>query len=298
MHPRFEGQFTEFESELVGHAIELPWDEFAQLIAAWKQMADDAAQDDQDLKDQRARELHLARSFKNRGILKGTLTPIARSIVDKEVRRLEQQLFESDWADAVEWLGEGTGSEGTGSDGTVTKEDLARTPAQRRHDALVWMAKRSAQADDVGPSGPEPMIYVHTTAADVVAALEADAGLTPQPVPYTESMCELEDGTPISRRTLVRLLIRAKVRRLVFDPAGAVIDAGRSNRWFSKLQKDVIASRDRVCDCGCGLSARLCEADHIIEWRDDGTTDVANGRPRCPTSHLFKTHNRNGRDTR
>ena len=286
LHPRFDGQFTEFEQELIGHAIELSYDDFAKLINAWKQWADDSIEDERDLKDQRARELHLARRFKNRGILKATLTPIARSIIDKELRRLEQQLFKDDWAEAVDRLGKGN----------VAKDDLARTPAQRRHDALVWMAMRSAQADgDISPSGPDPMIYVHATSADVIEAVEHDARAVSLRVPYNESTRELEDGTPISRRMLTRLLIRARVRRLVFDPQSQVIDAGRDTRWFSRLQRDLIAARDRVCDCGCGLSARLCEADHIIEWRHDGTTDLANGRARCPTSHRSKTNQHNRR---
>jgi hypothetical protein len=174
----------------------------------------------------------------------------------------------------------------------VAPADLGRTPQQRRHDALLWMAKRSAAADsDVRV--PEPMLYVHASAADVTAALEVDAGLEPTKIPFEDARCELEDGTPISRRMLLRLTIQAKVRRLVFDPADIVLDAGRGARFFTPLQREVIAARDRVCWCGCGVSARLCGADHLIEWRDGGKTDVGNGRSSCGGSHRFKTNQRN-----
>ena len=221
--------------------------------------------------DEKARHVHLSRSFKNRAILTGTLTPIARSIIDKEVRRLTGLLFDQDWDEAVERPG----------DGNVTKDDLRRDPAQRRHDALVSTAIRSAIVDGEAAL-PEPMIYVHTSPADMAEALEADAALAPGQVRFDQSIRELEDSTPINLRTLLRLLIRAKVRRSVFDPIGEVINAGPGTRFFSRLQADISATRDRVCSCGCGLSARLCESDHVIDWRDDGTTDIANSQALTP----------------
>ena len=36
----------------------------------------------------------------------------------------------------------------------------------------------------------------------------------------------------------------------------------------------------------------------IIEWTDGGITTIANGQPRCPTSHLYKTRNNQQRRTR
>jgi len=279
---RFEGAFEAFEEELVGYAIALPYREFKRLIEQWKTWAEEASATDRELKDEKAREVYLARSFNNRGILKGTLTPIARSVVGNELRRLEEKLFAQDWAQAVARLGEGN----------VTKHDLKRTTAQRRHDAMVWMAMRSA-VTDAGPEGPDPLVRVHTTEADMVAALEQDAGLEPERPHFSESMCELSDGTPISRRKLTRLLIRAKVKRLVYGPKSEIIDSGRSARLFSKAQREAIIDRDRVCHCGCGLPGWLCEIDHVMEWRDGGRTDISNGRPHCHTSHLFKTNNRN-----
>jgi hypothetical protein len=189
LHARFDGQFVDFEEELVARAMELSYDDFVKLVNAWKQWADESIEDERDIKDRKTRELHLSRSFKNRGILNGTLTPIARSLVDKELRRLVQLLFQQDWADATERLGEGK----------VTYKDLARTSSQRRHDALVWMCLRSAQADNaIGASGPDPMIYVHTTSKDTIAAAELDAGLTPSRVAYDKSMRELETRSAIA----------------------------------------------------------------------------------------------------
>jgi hypothetical protein len=278
---RFGGRFAEFEEQLVEYAIELPLDHFTRLVNRWKDAADESLPDDRDLKDQRAREVHLSRSFKNRGILSGTLTPIARNIVDRELQRLADSLFQQDWAEATGRLGEGN----------VTADDLARTPAQRRHDALVLMAERSATntADACSPTAPV-RLYVHCTEADLVSALHADAGVAPEPVPFTEAMCELDDGTPLSRATLVRLLVQGEVRRVVRGPGGEILEFGRRRRFFTPTQREAIAVRDRVCSCGCGLPAWLCEADHIIEWRDGGLTDLDNGQPACHLSHRAKTN--------
>ncbi len=281
LHPRFEGQFAAFEAQLVDHAIELSFDAFSRLIRSWKSMADEMVDADDDLKDARARELYLSKTLKGRGELKGTLTPLARSIVGNELQRLEQKLFQDDWAEAVERLGQGN----------VTKDDLRRSPAQRRHDALVWMARRSAVADDASPL-PETRVYVHVSQADLVEALEHDAGLDPEPVPYDESMRELADGTRISRATLLRLLVHSSVRRLVWGPDDELLSAGRSRRFFSAAQREIAIARDRTCSCGCCLPGWLCQMDHVVEWRDGGPTDVANARARCPRSHLEKTNRR------
>ena len=217
---------------------------------------------DSDEQDLDAREVHLARSFNDRGILNGTLTPLGRNKLGTELDRLTDLLFKQDWKAATERLGEGN----------VSEADLGRTTLQqRRHDALILMAERSAIAGK-DPKLLKPQMYVHCTLADLRAALEADAGGEPDPVLFGSSMCELEDGTQISYRMLVRLAVQAEARRVVFGPKGEILEFGKNARFFTPTQREAIAVRDRVCACGCGLSARRCEADHVTEARDDGPT--------------------------
>ena len=278
LHPRFDGQFGDFEEQLVGHAIELDWKSWFRLVQLWKDGADRSDPDRADEKDLAAREVHLSRSFNERGVLSGTLTPHARQLVRGELDRLAEELFRQDWAAASEALGEGN----------VTADVLGRTPAQRRHDALVLMAERSAQAGGDVP-GVGSVVYVHCTEGELRASLDQAAGLQPEGVDVGRAMREYEDGTPISRRMLARLTIRGQIKRAVFGTAGHLLDLGRPGRLFSRAQREAIAVRDRVCCCGCGLSARLCEADHIIEVRDGGLTVTTNGQALCHRSHRFKT---------
>ena len=76
------------------------------------------------------------------------LDPISGEIVGAELERREQELFEADWADAKARLGR-----------DPRPGELDRTPGQRRADALVEMARRSATAP-AGGKAPKPLFQV------------------------------------------------------------------------------------------------------------------------------------------
>jgi hypothetical protein len=94
------------------------------------------------------RELHLSPSIDGTWFGRFTLDPIDGTIVAGEIARLERELFDRDWADAKERLGR-----------VPVVGDLARTPAQRRADALVIMATRSATTPP-GGRAPAPLFTV------------------------------------------------------------------------------------------------------------------------------------------
>lgn len=70
------------------------------------------------------RRLHLSESFEGTWFLDAVLDPIGGEVVSRALKRIEDELFAADWADAKERFGEG-----------VRGSDLPRTPAQRRVDA-------------------------------------------------------------------------------------------------------------------------------------------------------------------
>ena len=79
------------------------------------------------------------------------------------------------------------------------------------------------------------------------------------------------------------------VRRVVFDSAGTVIDLGRKRRLFTGPAADAVRLATPVCaHKGCGVSARRCELDHLVDWQHDGDTDQHNAAPRCRTHHRAK----------
>jgi hypothetical protein len=280
---RFEGLFAEHEETLVQAAIDLDWKRFRRLIEHWRNAADRSESDLKDKKDHDARSIMLSMSFMQRGVLTGTLTKEVHQLAVAEFERIAQKLFEQDWAEATERLGEGNVSPGA----------LCRTPAQRRHDAFAVILLNSAAYGDGDARGPRINLFLHTTAADLEAALDAEAGIEPGPgmdlYRIKNSMIEFEDETQMSPNQLVSYAIRGHVRRVVWSPEGEVIDYGRDIRFFSKAQKEAMAVRDSWCACGCGTPARRCDADHRIEWRNYGPSDLRNADPLCRGSHTNKT---------
>jgi hypothetical protein len=125
--------FAKAEEELVDDASTLRFDVFARRVAYFRQLADPDGVEDavQDAFARRA--VHASRTFEDTIALDGTLDAIGGSIFKNELDRLERIEFEADWREARDRLGE-----------SATSSDLRRSFEQRRADALVEMARRSA----------------------------------------------------------------------------------------------------------------------------------------------------------
>ncbi|HEV3263991.1 MAG TPA: HNH endonuclease signature motif containing protein, partial [Acidimicrobiales bacterium] len=183
---------------------------------------------------------------------KMTLDPIGGAIFSDELKRLADELFEEDWREARERLG---------FDPTVS--DLARTPGQRRADALEEMAKRSrtAPADGIPP---RPLF-------DVLVDWPTLSGRT----------CELAQGMALTPGALVPWLDRADFERAVFEPPDRV-QVSATARLFTGATRRGIQLRDRECTHPyCDRPAVDCQVDHIQPFGQDGPTTFANGRLLC-----------------
>src|SRR5436305_3986011 len=121
--------FARDEELLVSHASSLTYGQFCRALAYWCYRADPDGSEDEARDDFNERELYLSDGFRGRKEMKGTFDPIGGSIIADELSRIEQELFDTDWAEARERVGPG-----------VCVADLGGTPAQRRADALVEMA--------------------------------------------------------------------------------------------------------------------------------------------------------------
>ena len=129
-----------------------------------------------------------------------TLDPISGAVVSAELERLEHGLFEADWAEAKASLGR---------DPRTT--ELARTPGQRRADALVEMAVRSKSCP-AGARRPGPLFTV-------LVGWETLHG----------RICELEDGTVVPPGSVLSWLEEADLERAVFGP-GRKVEMGAATR--------------------------------------------------------------------
>jgi hypothetical protein len=261
--PVTEACFARDEEQLVFHAVNHTYRGFVRALAYWSQLADPDGVENAAEAAHEARRLHLSQSFEGQWFLDGVLDPIAGAIVAKALKKIEAELFEHDWSEARDRVGDG-----------VCMAGLARSPAQRRGDALVGMARR-ATAMKPGSRLPAPLFTV-------LVGYETFVGRT----------CELANGTVVNPGSLVPWLNEAWVERVVFDSPSRVIDVGMRRRLFDGATRRAVEVRDRECFHElCDIPADDCQIDHIEPWADGGLTVEANGRAACG-AHNRSRHRR------
>jgi hypothetical protein len=240
------------EELLVEHGRTLRFDHFSRVLAYWALHADPEGSEDRAETQRQDRDAYLDVTFGGMTVGKLTFDPISGAIVSNELERLVDAAFRADWGEAKERLGR---------DPTVN--DLRRSPGQRRADAFVEMAIRSASMPP-GARRPEPLFSVYV-------GYETLHG----------PICELAQGTVLSPGSLVPWLTEAVIERAVFSPADRVVTSERA-RLFTGGERRSIQLRDRTCSNEyCDRPAEICEVDHIIPYSAGGPTTQENGRLLC-----------------
>jgi hypothetical protein len=227
-------------------------------------------ENDRDGEDQRGadalerRGAWASKTFEGTLEVKGTLDPVSGDIWLAELHRIEQQLFDADWADARARLGD-----------AARAEDLQRTPAQRRADAMTLMAIRSHALRPDAHRKTHPLFTVHV-------GYETFAG----------ALSQLADGTVITPTAIVPWLLDAlgtdvdlgaAVERVVFDGPSRVLDVGATQRLFRGATRRAVETRDLFCwHDACDAPYTRCDIDHIQRVEHNGPTTQTNGRVACP----------------
>jgi len=253
--------FGDAEVELVGHAKSLGFDEFQTAVRYWESLVDEDGVEEQAGRDHESRYVHLSETWRGMWVLDGQLDAVGGTELATALRRIENELFEADWAAAKEAHGD-----------KVCLDQLTRTAAKRRADALVELARR-AMAVPEHRKDPRPLFVVHL----------GDDSL--------KRLCELASGTVIAPGQLIPLLSEAEIERIVYEgPSRKVVDLGRKNRFFCKALRRAIQLRDRRCvNPGCTIPADECHVDHdTIAWVHGGCTDQNNGACRCARHNRHK----------
>jgi Domain of unknown function (DUF222)/HNH endonuclease len=248
------------EAKLLDYAKTLGFDDFVTAVRYWEAIVDEDGVEEQAAADHASRYVHVSETFRGNWALDGQLDPLTGEEVARELRRLELELLKADWAAAKEIHGDAT-----------TQDHLARTPAQRRADALREMARRSRWPGE--GKEPKPLLVVHL----------GDESL--------KRLCELASGTPIAPGQLVPLLGDADIERIVYaGPSRRVVDLGRRSRFFTGALRRAIELRDRRCtEPGCDTPAEDGEIDHVIPFSKGGGTDQANGEAKCDHHNRHKS---------
>ena len=274
---------AETDAWFTGHATDpdLAFASFERLVKVWEELADaDGAAD-------RTARIHAARGAScHQGVdgsfrLEASLGSLDGAVVSSVLESEERRLFDLDWAAARELHGDET-----------RLEHLARTPRQRRADALVAIFRRASSIDlgDVHRVQPEPLVNVIVDQETFERAVRRAAGddvEADDPQRADEVRCHTADGHHIHPDEVVVAAVVGHVRRVVLDGAGTVIDLGRRRRLFTGAARDAAllggwAGLSPGCGwAGCGISPHRCQIDHVLEWRRGGTTDQANARALC-----------------
>ena len=252
--PDTAAAFAEAEEFLVGQARSMRWADFTKAAGYWLRLARDDGPDP-DKADHDRRKVSLHDGLRGTGLLSGELTPTAKATVRSALERLERELFDADWAAARAAHGD-----------AATAADMPRTARQRRHDALVEMARRAVTAPADGKR-PQPLLSV---------LVGEDA---------FRNILELADGTLITPATAADLLDEAVIERIVYDGPSRVIDLGHQRTFVGAARRAVEIVHRRCTGEGCHTRADQCEIDHILPWTWNGPTHPDNGRPQCRPHH-------------
>jgi uncharacterized protein DUF222/HNH endonuclease len=156
---------------------------------------------------------------------------------------------------------------------TRANELDARTPAQRRADALGEICRRYLDSPD-RPSiaGERP----HVTVTVDLDVLEGRAG----------RRCELDDAGWITSETVRRLACDAAVGRVVLGPRSEPLDVGRRTPVVPGALRRAVVVRDGGCRFpGCDRPQSWCDAHHVVHWADGGSTSLANLILLCRPHH-------------
>ena len=246
--------FAKVEDHLVDGAESQSFDRFARELAYFRQVADPDGTCENAKETFESRNLHASRSIDDVVFVNGMLDPIGGTVVLNELERLERDLFDHDWREARAAYGD-----------HATAADLERTPEQRRHDALVEMAQRSA-AMPPDAKHARPLFTVHV-------GYETLHGM----------LSQLADGTVVCPTQLVPWLADVDVERVVFDGPSRVLDVGAKQRLFTGATRRAVEARDLFCTHeSCDVPYTRCDVDHIVRYEHDGPTIQTNGRVRCP----------------
>lgn len=275
-------EFTDAEQFLLAKAAVLSFAQWEKAVTYWEHLVDEArAGSDPDRADPREtnRALYLSKTFAGVGRLDGWLDPVGYSDLAETLQRIEDEMFSDDWRLARDRLGD-----------QVTAGSLWRTPAQRRADALVEMARR-ASSTPAGATAPRPLTIVHVDHHTFEAAIASLASGAPFAIPPNDRLCELDDGTVITPTQMVEQAAIGDVRRLVYGAPGVILDYGRRVRLFEGALREAVQARDRECrHPGCEIPARRCEIDHVVEWHEGGPTVHSNAEARCSFHHRRHKH--------
>ncbi len=152
------------------------------------------------------------------------------------------------------------------------RDDDARTPAEKRHDALVAVFRFFLDHQSTHAAARH---RPHLNVTVDLATLLAQAG-----------QARLADDAAIDAEAARRLACDANIHRVITRGRSEVLDYGRATRIVAAALFAVLVLRDRGCRFpGCDRPADRCDAHHVQHWIDGGPTNPRNLVLLCARHH-------------
>ena len=240
---RTVGLFGQHEDTVIPELAGLSVQDTAVAMQDWAQRAQ-AVMGDPPEPPLPVRSLHLSRILDGRRELTGSFDPEGGAVIATALRL----------AQTPDAIGE-----------------PARSPAQRRADALVDVCRRFLDHQHGRRGGRHrPHLNVITTLDD----LERRGG------------GRLVDGTPLDAATLSRLACDTGVHRVVTDGRSAILDYGTTTRTVPAPLFNALVIRDGHCRfAGCDRPPDWTEAHHVRRIARGGATALDNLVLVCSRHH-------------
>ncbi len=106
------------------------------------------------------------------------------------------------------------------------------------------------------------------------------------PPSWTQYMSEAINIGPIRPTDAAQLACDSKLVGQIWNGNHDVLAQHRAHRFFTPSQRRAILARDRGCQApGCTVPAVYCQIHHLIEWHNNGPTDVDNAITLCAQHH-------------
>lgn len=271
---RIRAAFIDQQDWFIARAEELCFNDFADVVAAWLELADQDGADPHD-------RAHLNRdctltqnSLSKVWETKATQAPNAGAI-DKEIfDAYVEAEFHKDWEHAKQIHGD-----------DVCNDLLARTDAQRRADAHHQIYLDAAANKEVSAAANvvHNIMYDHDTYDEMASRF---AGNPANPLDPDSYRCTTIDGHRLNPAEAFLDSLTSQIRRVIIDAKGVVLDMGHA-RFFTGYTR--LAAQFNRRDCGwvgCHIPVSRCQIDHMNKHSHGGPTNPNNGVPMC------RRHNR------
>jgi hypothetical protein len=274
---RVAAHMADYEDWLLDQAKNLEFVEFEAVISQWERLMD---QDGAELASERAhrnRDFSMTQDHFGLGWeIRGGTGPLAGAAMAEIHQHYVTAELLADWEQARALHGD---------DATI--DDLARTDAQRRADALrqIFDDAASVPPDSTGPRFVHNIKWDQKTFQQMLSVL---AGGPDQRLEIDTRVCETLDGVPLAPAEAIVNAYLHEFRRVMVDSAGTVIDLGVARRFTGSARLAVQLQANHCIWPGCHQPLSQCEIDHNHPHSAGGSTNPGNGAPLCGRHNRWK----------